>query len=142
MISGPMPCTCLQTDIGYAVSEDVVVGLNYYRGAGFLFARYFAEQYGIFTSYKLLSSSFFIQLRLGQMNTTEDKLRSKEEVYPRIYEKIRDYGPSWGADFGNEWQLTSRLFHRFTWLGKDDYFKPSKSTPLVHFIRYQFGVRF
>lgn len=142
MVSAPLPCACLQGSLGYGLSEDVMVGVNYYRGAGFMFAMYFAEQYGVFARYKVLSSSFFVQLRLGQMNTMHEDGPSRIGEEPYARKTIRDYGPSWGGDIGNEWDLTDRLFHRFIWIGKDDYFKDSESLPLPHFLRYQFGIKF
>lgn len=142
MVSVPLPCACLAGSIGYDVSEDVMVGVNYYQGAGFMFSEYFAKQYGVFTRYKLFSSSFFIQLRLGKMHTTQRNNKPSYVDYESDHLHIRDSGRNWGADIGSEWDIEPEVFLRMIWLGKDEYFKSTKASRLPHFMRYQIGYRF
>lgn len=138
-VSIPAPCLCTQGSVGYSVSEDLQVGANYYSGRGFALSLQDAQQYGAFARYKILGSSFFIQARLGHMELTEHDIiifgtETKED--------ITDSGPSWGADFGNEWDFTDHIFGRIIWIGKDDFIETRKTSEFPHILRVAVGASF
>lgn len=133
--SAPLPCMCFHGAVGYALTDRVLVGLNYYQGAGFILANeYFARQSGALIRVKPFGGSLYVEGRLGTMYTEQGHRLNGNEA--------EDSGSSWGLDLGSEWNIGGRMFAGMVWVGKDDHFKQSRTRLLPHFLRYHIGIKF
>lgn len=134
-VSAPFPCACFHGALGYTLSDYVLVGLNSYQGAGFIFAsEYFSRQSGMLIRVKPFGGSLFVEGRLGTLYTMQGHRLNGNFA--------EDSGTSWGLDLGSEWRMVGRVSHGIVWVGKDEHFKRSRTLLLPHFMRYQIGIKF